>query len=32
VTYTFRVKSRSAFDFSVAYSNEVSILAASNPA
>jgi hypothetical protein len=31
VTYTFRVKSRNAFDFSVGYSNEVSILAARNP-
>jgi hypothetical protein len=32
VTYTFRVKSRSAFDFSYSHSNQVSILAASNPA
>ena len=32
MTYTFRVKSRSAFDFSYSYSNQVSILAASNPA
>jgi hypothetical protein len=30
-TYTFRVKSRNAFDFSVGYSNEVSILAAMSP-
>ena len=28
VTYTFRLKSRNAFDFSVDYSNEISILAA----
>lgn len=30
-TYTFKVRARSAFDFSVGYSNEVSILAAMNP-
>jgi hypothetical protein len=30
-TYTFRVKSRNAFDFSVGYSNEISILAAMSP-
>jgi len=30
-TYTFRVKSRNAFDYSVGHSNEVSILAAKNP-
>lgn len=30
-TYTFKVKSRNAFDFSELYSNEVSILAASTP-
>jgi hypothetical protein len=32
ITYTFKIKSRNAFDYSVNYSNEVSILAASNPA
>jgi hypothetical protein len=31
ITYTFKVKSRTAFDFSVGYSNEVDILAASSP-
>ena len=31
VVYTYKVKSRNAFDFSVGYSNEVSILAATNP-
>jgi len=30
-TYTFRVKSRNVFDYSVGYSDEVSILAAKNP-
>jgi hypothetical protein len=30
-TYTFKIKSRSAFDFSVNYSNEVAILAAMEP-
>jgi hypothetical protein len=32
ITYTFKVKSRNVFDFSVGYSNEISILAASTPA
>ena len=31
ITYTFRVKARSAFDFSVNFSNEISILAAQSP-
>ena len=31
ITYTFKVKSRNAFDFSIGYSNEISILAATNP-
>jgi len=31
ITYTFKVKSRNAFDYSINYSNEVSILAATNP-
>ena len=31
VTYSFRLKSRSAFDFSVDYSNEASVLAADIP-
>jgi hypothetical protein len=31
ITYTFKVKSRNAFDFSVGYSNEISVLAATNP-
>jgi hypothetical protein len=31
ITYTFKVKSRNSFDFSVGYSNSVSILAAKNP-
>jgi len=31
ITYTFRIKSRNAFDYSVGHSNEVSILAAKNP-
>jgi len=31
ITYTFKVKARNAFDFSVRYSNEVSVLAAKNP-
>lgn len=30
-TYSFRLKSRSAFDFSVDYSNEASVLAADIP-
>jgi hypothetical protein len=30
-TYTFKVKARNAFDFSVGYSNEIMILAATNP-
>jgi hypothetical protein len=32
ITYTYRIKSRNAFDFSVGYSNEINILAASSPA
>jgi hypothetical protein len=31
ITYTFKVKSRNAFDFSIGFSNEISILAATNP-
>jgi len=31
VTYTFKVQSRTEFDFSVGFSNEVAILAAMNP-
>ena len=31
ITYTFKLKSRSAFDYSVGYSNDVSILAAMSP-
>lgn len=31
LTYTFKVKSRSAFDFSTSYSNEVSVLTAIGP-
>jgi hypothetical protein len=31
ITYKFRVKARSAFDFSVNFSNEISILAAQSP-
>ncbi len=31
ITYTFKVKSRNTFDFSVGYSNEISVLAATNP-
>lgn len=31
LTYTFKVKSRNAFDFSLGYSNEVSIYTATNP-
>lgn len=31
ITYTFKVKARNAFGFSVAYSNTVSILAATEP-
>ena len=31
VTYTYRIRSRNAYDWSLGYSNEVSILAARKP-
>jgi hypothetical protein len=31
ITYSFKVKSRNIFDFSILYSNEVSIYTATNP-